>query len=41
MLSKDPINVQKFKDGGYNPDELSSMIDSLQSIELQKELFSY
>ena len=36
MLSKDPINVQKFKDGGYNPDELSSMIDSLQSIELQK-----
>lgn len=36
MLSKDPIDIQKFKDGGYGSDELSSITSSLEAIELSK-----
>tara|TARA_A100001011_G_scaffold400716_1_gene517911 strand:+ start:2173 stop:2637 length:465 start_codon:yes stop_codon:yes gene_type:complete len=36
MLSKDPIDIKKFKDGEYSKDDLSSIVSSLESIELTK-----
>ena len=36
MLSKDPIDIKKFKSDGYSKEDLSLMVSSLESIELSK-----